>query len=337
MTVAKCIDLPAECKIHFLKENMLDKMNKIIHNVKIIKYPQVILGNESHPRKTVKKYEVPDILKDYTGSAEFMEAACLISGKCVIAIEGSSYKMEPGDLCVIKHGVKHYESYIDKSTPYEMMWLGYSSVFRLRIHHAKYSQTTGYRIDSVISMKIKGAAYLLLENIFEISEPKKEFAKIKDLLLQWFDNISDNLKKSSYIFKECGANIMRSEALKEKRIIKAVNYLHKHYTEKLKLKDLADQIPLSPAYFAELFEEIYNHPLHEYITELKMKKSYELLRTTDLTVNEISSKAGYDDPLFFRHIFKKYTGVSPREYRLRGISIPMVISPKKLLWSKKKA
>ena len=55
--------------------------------------------------------------------------------------------------------------------------------------------------------------------------------------------------------------------------------------------------------------------LSEYVTGLRIKKAQELLRTSDMTVAEIAGAAGFSGAKYFREIFKKQTGLSPRQYR----------------------
>ena len=53
----------------------------------------------------------------------------------------------------------------------------------------------------------------------------------------------------------------------------------------------------------------------ELLLDLRLKKSMELLRLTDMRINDIAAKAGYNDVSYFISIFKKCTGVTPKEWR----------------------
>jgi transcriptional regulator GlxA family with amidase domain len=55
-------------------------------------------------------------------------------------------------------------------------------------------------------------------------------------------------------------------------------------------------------------------PLH-FVTQKRMERAKELLRTTSLPFKEISARCGYDDPYYFSRIFKKNEHVSPRRFR----------------------
>ena len=53
----------------------------------------------------------------------------------------------------------------------------------------------------------------------------------------------------------------------------------------------------------------------DYLGNLRMEKSKELLKSTKMLVGEVSQAVGYEDPHVFMRRFKKYTGMTPREYQ----------------------
>ena len=53
----------------------------------------------------------------------------------------------------------------------------------------------------------------------------------------------------------------------------------------------------------------------EYLTNLRMNKAKELLRTTQMRSSDVAYAVGYNDPHYFSYLFKKHTGVTPRDYR----------------------
>ena len=56
-------------------------------------------------------------------------------------------------------------------------------------------------------------------------------------------------------------------------------------------------------------------PPLKYLTSIRIARAKELLTGTDIPISEIGELVGYDNPLYFSKIFKKNTGLSPREYR----------------------
>lgn len=102
-------------------------------------------------------------------------------------------------------------------------------------------------------------------------------------------------------------------------IHQARKYIEHHYADPdLSLNVVAAQVNLSPSHFSAVFSRQTDETFTEYLTRLKIEKAKELLRTTTLKSFEISSQIGYNDPHYFSHVFKKHTGLSPRNFRLQG-------------------
>jgi two-component system response regulator YesN len=86
----------------------------------------------------------------------------------------------------------------------------------------------------------------------------------------------------------------------------------------LSLNDVAAHVNLSPCHFSAVFSQETGQTFKEYLTEIRIKKAKELLRTTTLKTFEIADRVGYNDPHYFSHVFKKETGLTPSEFRLLG-------------------
>lgn len=79
--------------------------------------------------------------------------------------------------------------------------------------------------------------------------------------------------------------------------------------------DYAELAGMSPSHFIRCFKADYRVTPNVYLTQLKMEKARLLLRETDLKVQEIAARLGYEDPFYFSNAFKKVVGVSPTGYR----------------------
>jgi transcriptional regulator GlxA family with amidase domain len=55
--------------------------------------------------------------------------------------------------------------------------------------------------------------------------------------------------------------------------------------------------------------------LIEHVQNLRVEEAKQLLETQQISVDEISAEVGYEDPAFFRRLFKRLTGLTPSEYR----------------------
>ena len=95
-------------------------------------------------------------------------------------------------------------------------------------------------------------------------------------------------------------------------------YIKNNYHNKLTLQNLSEELFLTPEYCSKLLKSQLNKSFNEYISEIRIDKARELLRETNLSVENISDEIGYSNPKYFFKIFKKLTHYSPMEYRNKG-------------------
>ncbi|QGQ99865.1 response regulator [Paenibacillus psychroresistens] len=93
------------------------------------------------------------------------------------------------------------------------------------------------------------------------------------------------------------------------------DYLQKHYFEEISLVDVSTRFHIEPSYFSKLFKAVTNENFIEYLTRLRMEKACELLSSTEQKINEIAELTGYENQRYFSQVFKKFTGLTPSEYR----------------------
>lgn len=106
---------------------------------------------------------------------------------------------------------------------------------------------------------------------------------------------------------------------KDKMILQAVRYIEKNYQDAgLTEQNIADFLYISASYLSKLFKQKTGKNINSYITEIRMKQAKELLRQPRYKLYEIAAMVGYSDGNYFTKIFKKYTGLTPSEYR-KGI------------------
>ncbi|MDD2355769.1 MAG: helix-turn-helix domain-containing protein [Lachnospiraceae bacterium] len=95
-----------------------------------------------------------------------------------------------------------------------------------------------------------------------------------------------------------------------------LNYIAEHYSDpSLSLASIAEFVNLSPAYLSDSFKKDTGKNIKQVISDIRLDKASELLRTTPLTVAEIAQKIGYRDSNYFSKFFKQQFGVSPHGYR----------------------
>ncbi|MDF2523532.1 MAG: two component transcriptional regulator, AraC family, partial [Clostridiales bacterium] len=99
-------------------------------------------------------------------------------------------------------------------------------------------------------------------------------------------------------------------------INKAKEYINKNYSDpEVSLNSLAAYVNISPSHFSTIFSQGTGDTFIEYLTMARINKAMEFLKTTNHKSSEIAYKVGYNDPHYFSYLFKKVTGLTPKEYR----------------------
>lgn len=99
-------------------------------------------------------------------------------------------------------------------------------------------------------------------------------------------------------------------------VIKQVlHHIKTQFMEELSLKMLSQTLHIHPFYLGQLFQKETGVTFNDYLNSYRIKKAQKQLLTTSMKTSEISRNVGYLEPGYFYKQFKKYTGVSPTEYR----------------------
>lgn len=96
-----------------------------------------------------------------------------------------------------------------------------------------------------------------------------------------------------------------------------IAYIDRHLNEKIQVKEIAEKCGMSYPYFAKRFQEIYKKSCKDYIESMRVYKIEELLIFTEYDLNYITYELGFADCSHMIRIFKKHTGMTPRQFRLR--------------------
>jgi AraC-like DNA-binding protein len=98
---------------------------------------------------------------------------------------------------------------------------------------------------------------------------------------------------------------------------RAASYLREHYSEPFSAKLLGESINFHPVYIARCMQKVYGCSPSVYLLHLRIEQSKLLLLQTDLTVERIAEKVGFNHAAYFTASFTKIEGLSPRKFRQR--------------------
>lgn len=101
----------------------------------------------------------------------------------------------------------------------------------------------------------------------------------------------------------------------KQKIQMAIQYIQENYDKDLNMAVVSNHISMNYSLFSYVFKQYTGSNFVNYLKGLRMKEAKRLLEETDLRVNEISQRIGYDNEKHFMKTFKSVCGVSPSEYR----------------------
>lgn len=233
----------------------------------------------------------------------FYEIFYISSGECSFLLKDTVYRLTRGDLIFITPGELHHSLYNDGDTC------------------------------EIVNVLFKGEHVII--DSFE--NPRSFMGSIPDLYLDDFhsllskmfseyariDNYSDNFMKcylSELLLLLMRHSVMNEEDpemlnSKDADILLATKYIYKNFRLPLTLEEVSAVSSLSPTYFSKKFKLTTGMGFKEYLNFVRLKHAQAALLTTNNTITDIALEYGFNDSNYFKDLFKKVYGKSPREYR----------------------
>ena len=98
-------------------------------------------------------------------------------------------------------------------------------------------------------------------------------------------------------------------------IREAITYIEQNFHNDISVEDIASVCGLNRSYFGKIFRESIGKTPQEFLLTYRMIKATELLKLTNLSIEDIGKAVGYENPFHFSRAFKNIYNVSPRAWR----------------------
>ncbi len=148
-----------------------------------------------------------------------------------------------------------------------------------------------------------------LVDIYATKAPSFEL-KVKGYLYLLFAEI---LKEKTWKNNE---EITEKDLTKTELLKIVLQYIEKHYKQKLTVLELSSQIQMSEGHFSRFFKSLVRMTPMEYINSIRVGKACILLKKTNRTMLDIAMDVGFTNQSYFIRLFKKQKGCTPKEYRI---------------------
>jgi len=157
-----------------------------------------------------------------------------------------------------------------------------------------------------------------------ISKDSKEKEKMKDELT-WIINSKNSSSNALighlHLFLDALINSSSRQkkqnagSMHEMYTNEVVNFIQYNYHRNIGVEEIASHCKLDRSYLGKIFKSVLNTTPHDFLIQCRLSRACELMKTTDLTIKEISSMVGYPYQFSFSRIFRKIMNQSPKEWR----------------------
>ena len=225
----------------------------------------------------------------------------VLSGEGKLSYEEQTYQLDQGD-CVFIDCRKAY-SHSTSDNLWSLQWCHFYAPFLPAVYE-KYKERGGRPVFHPKNLakfrELFSEVYLLASSSDYIRDMRLN-EKLSMLLTM--------LMEESWHPEDSMVSKKRMELTKLKE------YLDEHYTGKIMLEELAEKFFINKFYLSKIFKETYGTTVNNYLISKRITRAKQLLRFTNMTVDEVGAAVGMEDANYFSRMFRKVEGISPREYR----------------------
>ncbi|UMB61745.1 AraC family transcriptional regulator [Lutibacter sp. A80] len=99
------------------------------------------------------------------------------------------------------------------------------------------------------------------------------------------------------------------------RIKKIIDFVGNNYQSKIESSQLGDLVFMTPVSFSKFFKKTFKKTFTSYLNEYRVSKACELLKESEISIEQIAFETGYSNLSFFHRQFKLFTKLTPAQYR----------------------
>ncbi|NMB97453.1 MAG: AraC family transcriptional regulator [Clostridiaceae bacterium] len=253
-----------------------------------------------------------------TNRHDSFELVYIKKGNAIFEIAGIPVDIGPNEIIIIKPQQPHKVTVkSNQGCEFAVFNFKFESKINRKISEVSISDFINFVSNKesgpFITLKVssKNDIIVLIERILkekEKDEIGKDFLNYL-MMLELFVLISRAMKME-------WENSIKGKSSKLKEVIQAaINYININYERDISLKDIAKYVFLSPSYFAKAFKDETGKSPISYLIQIRLDRAKELLAESEQKVYEIAVSVGFSNQQRFNEIFKKYTGMTPLQYR----------------------
>lgn len=130
------------------------------------------------------------------------------------------------------------------------------------------------------------------------------------------ENVS--LEELNEMLRACLGDVHKYSQNKENSLtLSAKRYIYEHFHETINLYDVAKELNVSNEYLCRVFSQTEGKSFMKFLVEYRVDRAKEYIREGDVKIFEVANRVGYSSVTYFNQAFRKVTGMSPKEYKLK--------------------
>jgi AraC-like DNA-binding protein/mannose-6-phosphate isomerase-like protein (cupin superfamily) len=277
-------------------------------------YNEDLLKHHYHPSVVFYYFKQWNQYEMAFHSHPAVEIMYVISGECVVEFEENFVMMKKGQFILIDSCVIHRLIVVEQCRMLNIEFSfvekagAFPSIKELALENQFFTWFLNFK-----------KAYIVLH------DPSEVYQTLKSLVLELDESEKDNKLLIHLLISQLliriGTMAFEAEGSKKQMNIsiqKAIEYIHHHYDCAIQVSDVAAIVHLHPGYLHRLFKAHMGCSIMEYVAIHRIQKAKALLLQTDMSITEVSSYIGMNSAQYFSTLFKKYTQMTPLEFRNRS-------------------
>ncbi|MBE7036178.1 MAG: helix-turn-helix domain-containing protein [Ruminococcaceae bacterium] len=232
----------------------------------------------------------------------------LLSGTRRYFVGHSIYNVSPGDLVIVPRNELHRTA-CHTQEHYDRIVVYFTDEFAATF----YQQVGREAFEKFLHLGCVQLPLRQQERVRQIFVRMEEERVRQDVYSQFV--ISQLLCELIVLVLRHGNRSQKSVDGTESKVLEAARYISDNYDQEITLQDAAQIACMEATYFSKCFKRATGFGFHDYLTQTRLKKAEEFLRSSKLSISEISESCGFLSSNYFGDVFKKCKGISPRAYR----------------------
>ena len=250
-------------------------------------------------------------------SHDILEMAFVLSGTGRYRVDGKTFSIQEGDLLIFNPGVRHQALYCPEAeVPATEFFVGFSD-----IQFQGIPANTMPLPNGAILLHTTGELRRKLYRICTAMQEEKAVSRqgryfmMKAYLMQFILLVIREQCEPVEKSKGCSFESVNKKYLVEQ----IINYFEDHYSEKISLDQIAENMYLSPFYISKIFKSETGETPIRHLIDIRLENAMELLEGGwQGSIQEVAARVGYDDAYHFSKLFKKRYGISPSQARRKA-------------------